>query len=64
MSDFSPAEKKLHNNVLIMYKIVYSEMSNWEGFRRLPPMGVGHVFPMPRHIANLRNEAVKRHNEV
>ena len=39
-------------------------MSNFEGLRRPPPMGVGYAYAMPRHIANLRDEAVWRHNEV
>ena len=39
-------------------------MSNLEGFRRPPPIGVGHADTMPRHIANLNDEAMRRHNEV
>ena len=39
-------------------------MSNLEGIRNPPPMGVGYAYAMPRHIANLRDEAVKRHNDI
>ena len=39
-------------------------MSNCEGIRNPPPMGVGYAYAMPRHIADLRGEAVKRHNDI
>ena len=39
-------------------------MSLVEGIRRQPPIGMGYQYAMPKHITDLRNEAIKRYNDI
>ena len=39
-------------------------MSSLEGIRAPPAAGAGYQFATPRHIAELRNEAIKRYNDI
>ena len=39
-------------------------MSSLEGIRRPPPMGAVYEYSTLRHIAELRNEAIKRYNSI
>ena len=35
-----------------------------EGVRRPPPTGVGYQYTTPKHIADLRTQAIKRYNDI
>ena len=63
MTAHSPREN-LHHTVLIKYQISLVKMSSREGIRMPPPMGPSYLNAMPRHMAELRNEAIRRYNSI
>ena len=64
MNDSSLSKRKFTSYSINQVSISLVKMSSMEGIRGPPPMGAGYQYAMPRHIAELRNEAIRRYNSI
>ena len=58
------SKRNLHHNVGIMYKVSLVISAVMEGAMLPSPIGPSYLNAMPRQIAELRNEAIRRYNSI